>query len=256
MVNVGVKPFDTNVFFSGGAGMFLQYHDVVKPTFLTAVFKILLSNLDVGLPVQMIRPLSILSLTEWYLRRRYWNPLKCLDYQHLYSDAELDKILMDILASDDSVYSLGPILNIRKLLAAYSKQQMRFPIFIYTEDYEEHVKTDCKSLFPGIKTTYLHGKFEDVLQKCDNNFTYMIANHDLYQRAVVALHGTYSHLLLAGDYRYNFRPRDRRPKCDLPALMAAHPFVRLETNNVCDPTELAIALKNLSDRFRAEGKGI
>ena len=255
MVNVGVKPFDTNVFFSGGAGMFLQYHDVVKPTYLTAIFKILVTKMDVGLPVQTIGSMSVLSLVEWYLRRRHWNPLKCLDYQGLYSDNELDALLAKLLQADDSIFSFTPVLNIRRMLAVYRKQQMSFPIFVHTEDYEEHVKADCKTLFPGIKTTYVTGKIEDAIMKCDQNFTYMIARVDTFQRAVKALHGTYSHLLLAGDYRYNLQ-RSGRPKCDLASLAAAHPFVRLETNTVCDPVALALALKNLSDQFRAEGKEI
>jgi hypothetical protein len=249
------KPFDTSVFFSGGAGMFLQYHDVVKPTYLTVIFKLLMSRGDVGLPLDSLRRLSIQSLIEWYLRRRYWNPLRSLDYQGLYSEKELDELLLYILNSDDSLYSLSPTMNVHHLLSVYAKQRMNFPVYVYTEAHEPNIHQDAKTLFPGINTIYLHGPIEEVLIKCDQNFTYMIADIELYQRLVKALEGTCSHLLLANDYRYNYRPKSQKFKYDLSALMRDHPFVRLETNNVCSPVELVHSIKSLSDQFLPEGKG-
>ena len=65
------QPFDTNSFFSGGAGLFLQYHDVIKPTYLYAVIQMMITKQTYGLPVYTIEKMSQLATVEWYLNRRY-----------------------------------------------------------------------------------------------------------------------------------------------------------------------------------------
>ena len=70
------KEMDCNAFFSGGAGMFLQYHDVIKPVYLYVIIKMLISKESYGLPLFILENMSDLSIMEWYTRRRYINPLK------------------------------------------------------------------------------------------------------------------------------------------------------------------------------------
>ena len=81
-----MKGFDTNALFAGGAGMFLQYYDVVKPIYLYAILSIMLSNTDPGLPVDILYSMSPVSLVEWYIKRRYINPIKSLDWASVYTD--------------------------------------------------------------------------------------------------------------------------------------------------------------------------
>ena len=156
-MNQEIKSFDTNSLYVGGNGMFIQYHDVVKPVYLYAVLKLISSKNTYGLPVQLIKNLSAPSLIEWYLKRRYVNPFSCLDYQHQAPPQDLDKLLHNFLCSDGSIYKLAPPLNIRIMLDVYRRQHMKFPIFIYSKDEEPYIKTDIKQVFPGITTTYLFG---------------------------------------------------------------------------------------------------
>lgn len=231
--------------------MFVQYHDVVKPTYLMAVIKLLTGKETYGLPIDSIRSLSILSLIEWYLRRRYRNPLRSVDFLRQFSDERVDEILTTILRSDDSLYRLAPVLNIQRLLSSYTKQRMTFPVYVYTEQEEPYVREDCKQLFPGVPVTYLHGDLEKALGHCSQNFTYMLSDITLLEKLAVLLTGTCSHLLLASDYRYNYKPRGQGPKINLGEMMENHPFIRLETSTVCDPMNLAISLKGLLDNSKS-----
>lgn len=243
------KPFDTNVFFAGGAGMFIEYHDVVRPVYLMAVMKLLTSKTTYGLPVDILRPMSLLSLIEWYLRRRYRNPLRCLDYLHRSEIEELDQLLLKLLVEDPSLYRLAPQLNLQRLLAGYHRQGMSFPIYVYTEHEEPGVAADCEIAFQGLPVKYLFGDLERAVQTCDQNFTYMLSSVDTLVHLTEILAGTCSHLLLAGDYRYNYASTVSGTfKADLKGLMQRIPYLRLESNTVCDPTALALALHSVAGK--------
>lgn len=233
MINDG-KPFDTNVFFAGGAGMFIQYHDIVKPVYLYAVVKMLLTKTSFGLPLNIIEKMSVFSLMEWYVRRRYKNPLQCLDYKHIIDPAELDKLMLNILRADDSLYKLSPSLNVRQMLNVYRQQHMSFPIYVYSEEEEPYILQDCKQVFPGINIRYLHGDLKDAISKCDNNFTYILSDIEIGRRAADILMGTCSHVLIAREYRYNYKDNCKTFKYDLSDMARLHPFIRVGITHAMD----------------------
>ena len=228
------KNFDTSVFFSGGAGMFIQYHDIVKPVYLFALMKMILTNNAFGLPVNIISNLTPPSVIEWYVKRRYINPLKCLDYNHHANDNELDDILKTILLSDNSVYKLAPSLNIKRLLSVYHKQHMTFPIYIYSEEEEPYIKEDCKNTFTGINTRYVFGDLKECIRKCDQNFTYIFSNIELVKKSAEILTGTCSNILLSAEYRYNYNDNCKTFKYDLEEIARKYPFNRIGTTLVID----------------------
>ena len=43
--------FNTNELFAGGAGMFIQYHDIIKPVYLYAIVKMIATKNSFGLPI-------------------------------------------------------------------------------------------------------------------------------------------------------------------------------------------------------------
>lgn len=242
------KAFDTNVFFSGGAGIFMSYHDIVKPTYLWAVIKMMMIGNELGLPFDTLHHLSVLSLTEWYLNRRYANPLRSLDYLGGYKPEELDELLDHILTNDASIYDLCPKMNVARLLSPYTSQHMTFPVYIYTDKFEAAVAEDCKSMFPGVPVTYVYGELEEALGRCEQNFTYMMSDIDQFTKLAKLLDGTYSHMLLASDYRYNKKP-DGTFKYDLKGLMDKYPYIRIETFNACSTQDLVQALEELMSNF-------
>ena len=238
------KQFDTNVFFSGGAGMFLQYHDVVKPVYLYAVIKMIVTNTYYGLPVNIIKDMSILSLLEWYTRRRYINPLRSLDPLRQIDPVEMDN-LMKLILQDESVYRLAPGLNIVSMMDVYRKHHMRFPIYIYSENEEPHIANDCKSIFGGVEIKYLHGDLKTAVSKCDQNFTYILSDIELVKNLCEVLLGTCSHILLAREYRYNYKDSCQTFKYNLMNMMSDHPFIRLGTTFAGDSYKIALSFKNL-----------
>lgn len=240
------KPFDTNVFFSGGAGMFIQYHDIIKPAYLYAIVKMILTKEYFGLPVNMISKLSILSLIEWYMKRRYKNPLRCLDYAHILDPKELDDLMQSILKTDDSIYKLSPSLNIQQMFSVYRRQHMSFPVYIYSETDEPYIREDCKGIFQGINFKYISGDLESAIKKCDQNFTYIFSDIELTKLASEILIGTCSHVLLAGDYRYNYMDNCQTPKYNLNEIASNNPHVRIGLTTAVNMNQLAIDFSKLN----------
>lgn len=238
------RPFNTDVFFSGGAGMFIQYHDIVKPIGLYTIIQMIMTGQTFGLPVDIISHMSILSLTEWYVNRRYKNPLKCLDYARHMDDATLDKLYRDIL-KDQTIYKYSSALNIEQLLSVYNRQHMSFPVYVYSEYEEPYIKDDCKIIFPGIDVKYVFGNLKECIKKCDQNFTYIFSDIELVKNAAEILVGTCSHILLAEDYRYNYSDFKKTFKTDLKEIATQYPYVRLGTTIAMDMSKVVVDFTRL-----------
>ena len=240
------RQFDTNVFFSGGAGMFIQYHDIIKPAYLYALLQMIITKESFGLPVDIIKDFSFLSIVEWYINRRFKNPLQCLDFNHIIDSNELDNLLQYILLNDNSIYKYSPALNVKRMLSGYRKQHMSFPIYVYSENEEPYIKEDCKSIFGGIPFKYLHGDLKTAIQSCDQNFTYIFSDIELVKESSDILIGTCSHILLAREYRYNYIDNHKTFKYDINSLAATHPFIRVGLTNSIDIKSLINSFTNLN----------
>lgn len=242
----GGKPFDTNVFFSGGAGMFLQYHDIVKPVYLYAISKMIVTQESFGLPIDLISDMTTPSIIEWYVKRRYKNPFRCLDYNHLIDPEQLDEFLRVYMEQDPSVYKLAPGLNVQRMFAVYLSQHMTFPVFVYSEHEEPFIKDDCKTVFPGVPVKYIFGDLKECIKKCDQNFTYIFSDIELLNDAAEILTGTCSHVLLAREYRYNYTDNCKTMKYDLNSIAKSHPFIRMGTTLAMDQAHVAMDLMKLN----------
>lgn len=239
MLNQNVN---TNVFFSGGAGIFIEYYDIVRPVYLYAALKMLYTNTTYGLPLEMIKHLSSSSLVEWYCNRRYQNPLYSLDPLHKATHSQLDSLLSSVLQRDSSIYKLAPPLNIYLMMQACVSHKISFPVYVYTSNYDEHAHADSKSIFPGMPTHYLHGPLDKTLSQCDQNFTYIFSNIHTLVQAAYLLKGTCSHVLLAREYRYNYKDFFKTYHYDLFDIQSTHQFLRIGTTFALDRKRLANAI--------------
>lgn len=225
------QPFDTSNMFVGGKGLFIQYQDIIKPVKLYAVCKMMIQDISFGLPLHMIRDMTVYSLIEWYMKRRYKNPLQCLDFKQKATQEQLDHLLQKLL-KDPSVYKLSPLLNTAKLLVVYTKQHMNIPVYIYNEQEDPHMEKDMQSSFSSINFHFLYGDLKEAVQSCDENFTYILSDIELLKNLTDLLLGTYSHVLLAEDYRYNYE--GRKFKYDLLDIQLHTPFLRIGTIQAVD----------------------
>ena len=240
-----IASLDTNESFVGGAGMFIQYHDVLKPVYLYAVVKMILDNNTHGLPLNLIASLNIVSLVEWYRNRRYKNPLQQLDYMHKCDPTALDSFLSDFLKSDETIYSSAPLLSFRNMLSVYKSQYMTFPIRIYSKEYEEGIEKDCQNIFKNIPYLYLHGDLKECISKCDQNYTYIFSDIEEFKSCCKILGGTYAHVLLARDYRYNYTDAHKTFKHDLEMIMRENLPIRTGTISVLDGLDLNQTFSNI-----------
>ena len=248
------KKLDTNNFFVGGAGMFIQYHDIIRPVYLYAVIKMIITDQTYGIPTKLIENFSVASIVEWYKSRRYINPLKQLDIKHKSDDKTLDGILNRILKDDPSVYALSPTLNIERIFSVYKSQQFSFPVYVYTEEYDETVKNDIDVLLVGMNHYYVYGDLTEATKNCRQNFTYIFSDVELAKNAAEVLTGTYSHILVASDYRYNYKDNFKNMKYDLMDLMRKHPFLRFGTTTAMDIELMEGKFDNITDTPEKESK--
>lgn len=237
---------DTSSFFVGGNGMFIEYHDIIKPAYLYAIVQLMLGDSH-GVPTEIIENFSLLSLLEWYKNRRYYNPIQQLDINHQTDPTLVNELMQSLLNNDASIYSLAPALNIDRMFAVYRSQHFTFPIYVYTPNNEPNAKPDIDKILNGITHEYLHGDLVTAIKKCDQNFTYIFSNIETMNSAVKLLHGTYSHVLLARDYRYNYIDYYHTFRYDLSELMRKHPFVRIGTTTAMDIDLLTNSFDNIVD---------
>ena len=240
------KTFPTDVFFSGGSGMLIQYHDVIRPIYLGAIIKMIISKTSFGLPLDMISDMSIFSLAEWYLMRRYKNPLKCLDVSDILNMCDLDELLKQIMDSDKEIFSMMKIMNIGKIINVYRKQRMIFPFYVYSEDPNDFIKQDVAEIFSGINVKYVYGDLGDAIRNnCDDNYTYIFSDIEMVKKSAELLHGTCSHILLTSDFRYNYLDRHKTYKYELNRLSTDNPSVRIGTTKSTSINDIILNLHEL-----------
>lgn len=224
--------------------MFIEYEDIVKPLGLYVIVKMMLGGESYGLPIEILNKLTNVSLVEWYVNRRYRNPLKSLDFLHRLDHSELDQLYRNILQSDPSLFKLSCSMNIQKLMGVYKMQHMNFPVYIYHPVELQSIKDDCGTIFSGVNLNYVFGDLKDALTKRTQNFTYIFSDIELVNQAAEILIGTCSHVILAQDYRYN-RVGISKYKYDLLELAKKHPFVRMGLGSMVTKSDLAISLGKL-----------
>lgn len=235
---------DTNSIFSGGAGMFIQYNDIIKPLGLYVIVKMMLMDESYGLPLEILKEMTNVSLVEWYVNRRYKNPLRCLDFLHKLDPNEIDQLYQNILTNDPSIFKLATPLNVVKMLSVYRMQHMNFPVYIYHPFESQAIKDDCSQLFNGVNIAYAFGDLDHILKRDKQNFTYIFSDIELVKQAAEMLIGTCSHVMLAQDYRYNHGKLNKF-RYDLIDLAKKHPFVRMGLTGAVNKRDLAFSLGKL-----------
>lgn len=200
-----MNTFNTSRLFAGGSGIVIEYHDAIKPVYLFALISIILNKKDYNLPIALIENFSFPSILEWYVNRPYYNPLKYLDYKHIGSDEDLDKLLLTILNDDTSVYKYTPHLNMVKILYGYSIKGMNVPIYFYSEYKEKGIEEDINNNFKELNIKYIYGPPSKICEIEAQNFSYIFSNiqhaeefikhHDPQKLSVITI---------ANDFRYNY----------------------------------------------------
>ena len=244
------KPFDTSR-FTGGAGLFIQFEDVVTPIYLFAMIKLILTEQSFGIPIHIIKDMSILSIAEWYIKRNNQNPILDLDYDHQLSKDHADELLYKIL-QDKSIYDYSPPMNIKLFFEVYQYKKMNFPIYIYSQFKDPNIEYYCTKNFASIQLHFIDTT--DIIQAIDllskDNYTFILSNIHLFKQAVEHLHGKYAHVLIAEDYKYNYKDNCHVMLYDIVKLMIDNPFVATSATSVINPKVLANSLQILNMRGR------
>ena len=195
--------FNASKTFFGGSALIVQYHDVLKPVYLTAIIKMLMNkNLQFGLPFDIIKSFSLLSLIEWYKGRSFINPLKLLDPNRKATNEQLQQML-NIILKDNSIYKLSPLLDTIRLIIASEQNKLDVPLYIYSEQFEEGIDKDLYYMQMNCK--YIHETIKTLIERTPPNATYLFSNIDLLKDSLELIDPKKSaNFILVSDYRYNF----------------------------------------------------
>lgn len=197
--------YDAGHTFYGGSSLFIEFHDIIKPVYLMAIIKLIMSDKKYrfGLPVEMIENFSLISIIEWYLNRSHINPLKLLDPARKATDEDLNSLLHKILDSDPKLYLTAPLLNAEKLISIIRLQKLGIPILVYSEQFEPNIEP-CLSTWSN--TSYIYGPFEQVITKVPNNSSFIFSNIEYAKRLIDSVKfDTLGSIMIASDYYYNFK---------------------------------------------------
>jgi len=249
MSDFSSKPFDTRKLFSGGGGLFIQFQDVVTPIYLFAIIKLLLTDASLGLPISIIKDMSILSLAEWYIKRSNINPIQELDYKHQLSSQDANTLLYKIL-EDRSIYDHSPVFNVGLMFDVYKHKKMNIPIYIYSEYNDPHIEYFGRKHFPDISFKYIYDDLSSAIKKCNDNFTYIFSNIEFFKQACELLKGSYANILLAQEYKYNYIDNCVTTKYPLEELMFNNPFILTGITRVINVKTLANSLQILKLKGR------
>lgn len=104
---------------------------------------------------------------------------------------------------------------------------------------------DCENILSGIDYTYVYGELKNAIKNCDQNFTYIFSDIEMVNSASKNLRGTYSHILLARDYRYNYIDHCKTFKYDLQQLASENPVIRIGTTIAMDIRLMPDAFSNI-----------
>lgn len=241
-----MNKLNTDALFAGGGGMFIEFHDIIKPVYLHAIISMLIGGNTFGFPIDLLQDFSLGSILEWYKFRQFRNPLQQLDWQHKV-DKEIADEVMDIILEDETIYTLAPTLNIELFLEVYKSQFMEFPWFVYSEKEEPGIPIACDQVFQSIPYKYVYGDLKECISKCSQNFTYIFSDIEKVKNSAEILHGSYSHILLAGDYRYNYTDNFKTMRYSLQDIMSKHPFIRIGTTTAMDIDLMLNSFDNLID---------
>ena len=197
--------FNSSKSFFGGASILIQYHDLIRSTYLMAIIKMILNKeIQFGLPFEIISQFSKLSLVEWYKNRTYFNPLQSLDIKHQATQDDLDKIMLRVLNADPSLYKLAPILDTYKMIFTMFKSNFDIPLYIYSQNYEPGIQLDIQNITYPAK--YIHGDLSEIVPKIPTNSTYIFADIELLKKCINYIpQKTSANIILSSDYGYNLR---------------------------------------------------
>lgn len=216
--------FSASKTFFGGSALLIEYNDVIKPVYLTAIIKMIMDEkLQFGLPFHTIKSFSLASLVEWYKNRHYINPIKVLDYKRLATNEQLQKMLQIVL-KDQSIYRLTPMLDSIRLIAVSEQNQLNVPIYVYSEQNNPHIQEDLKQNY--INANYIFGPIKQIVEVIPSNATFIFSNIDLVKEAIEQIDPKKSaNFIVVSDYGYNFS--NNHYKHDFGALLSKlfKPFI-------------------------------
>lgn len=232
--------FNTDSLFVGGAGMFVEYHDIIRLVDLFVVVRMMLTEESFGLPVHILKGMGVAPMTEWYLKRPNQNPFTALDYNHILDIHELDQLRSQILDSDPSIYQYAPYTNFYKMLQLMRDQQIGIPVYVWTPTPEVNIQQDLATM--PIHPTYVSGSLESALSKTGNNFTYIFSDISHAKVAADIINDRYAHILIPTEFRYNYQDHMKTLKYTIQKLN-----IRFSQIPMINYKEIGAAFSKLSE---------
>lgn len=194
--------------------LFIEYVDIIRSPYYIFLYMMMLNpeNFKKAFKVERISGFDIPSLGEWYLHRKYQNPLKELLRDEILdqmNDEDIDIFMNKQILDIPDFIKYSPELNfveISRVIVNHQKGIVKKVIVWYPYENDEIAK-DVERLFDD-KVEFRTGELYDVLDDIPKDSTYVFS--DIMNIEVLLEKGrlNLSSILIPTEYRYNYTEDD------------------------------------------------
>jgi hypothetical protein len=173
-----------NVLFPGSSQILIEYHDTLGTPQMN-LLHLLSSTPTVYHEMFDFSELSKFDITTkllWYICRKHQNFLIDINKIKL-SDDDCDKILIDLLNKNESLYraSFGPLMQ---LLGNIVSSKACDDIVIWSKNKESHISDSLQGVFKNLKFRYAYGPFSRQVAKAPEYTSFLVTDHRNIQNIV------------------------------------------------------------------------
>lgn len=190
--------------------LFVEYTDVVRSPYYMFLHMMTLNpeNFREHYEIERLEGYDIPSLTEWYINRRYQNPLLDLlkkEIREKIPEEEMDKFISNEIIEVPDLIHLSPELNFVDTITKVTKQEKGIvkKVVVWYPFENAVIQEDIRDLFDGT-VHFLSGPLEEVIDEIPNDSTYVfsdIMNIDvLLNKNRLSL----SSVIIPKEYKYNY----------------------------------------------------
>lgn len=215
MVN-GEKTFFTSQdeVFLNSQCLFVEYIDIIKSPYFIFLHNLMLypGQFSTYYELDRFKGYDIEALTEWYLNRKYQNPLMDLlkdefrDNVPLYA---LDEFFNNVINDSPELITLSPLLNFStaiKELGA-NKTSIVKKIVVWYPYLNDAIKKDIRDNF-GDNIHFVTGDLPEVLKDIPNDSTYVFSDINNISILLDENKLNLSSVVIPKDYKYNYIDND------------------------------------------------
>lgn len=208
----GKKSFFTtqDEVFLNSQCLFVEYTDIIKSPYFIFLHSLILypNQFSEYLDIDRLRGYDLESLSEWYINRKYQNPLMDLlkdKYKDTIFPYKLDELFNNIINNYPNLITLSPLLNFSSVIKGLNinKNSIVKKIVIWNLYPNDIIRKDIRENF-GDNIHFVTGELYDVLKNVPDDSTYVFSDISNISVLLDSNKLNLSSVLVPKEYKYNY----------------------------------------------------